>query len=116
MPVSPSPAGYYGRARAGTHTTSAESATDLKPSIVYESEFEDGVVGTLDLTGMTGSLSRGSVRSGTGASLSAEQRTTGSASPSPESILALEREGENRVDILSIGHRPRGSSVGLRRA
>ncbi|KZV67016.1 hypothetical protein PENSPDRAFT_688528 [Peniophora sp. CONT] len=113
MPVSPSPAVYYGRARAGTHTTSAESATDLEPSIVYESEFEDGVVGTLDLTGITGSL-RGSVRSGTGASLSAEQRTTGSASPSPESILALEREGEDSVGLLSAGPSPRGSSVGLR--
>ncbi|VDB96520.1 unnamed protein product, partial [Peniophora sp. CBMAI 1063] len=90
------------------------SATDLEPSIVYESEFEDGVVGTLDLTGMTGSLGRRSVRSGTGVSPSAEERTTGAASPSPESILALEREGEDSVGLLSAGPSPRGSSVGLR--
>ena len=57
MPMSPSPAAYYGCARAGIHTTSAESAMALEPSIVCESELEDSVVGTLDLTGMTGSLS-----------------------------------------------------------
>ena len=93
MPVSPSPAAYYGRARAGTHTTSAESATDHEPSIVYESEFEDGVVGTLDLTGMTGSLSRGSVRSGTGATYRKEERVRGRSRARESQCKVLEADG-----------------------
>ena len=91
------PAAYHGRVRAGTHIASTESVTDPEPRIAYESELEVDIVETPEFNGMADSLSRCSVCGGTGASLSAWQRTTGPASPSPQPMLALERDGEDAM-------------------
>ncbi|KAI0320240.1 hypothetical protein OF83DRAFT_631016 [Amylostereum chailletii] len=99
-PSSPSPAvggpiGFpYGRPRTRTRT-SESVGTDLEPSVLYESEFEDGPVGPLDLSGEEA------------------QSHAGGPSPEPEgSQEALERE--DSVGLLSPQPSPKTSSSGLR--
>ncbi|KAI0033213.1 hypothetical protein K488DRAFT_85134 [Vararia minispora EC-137] len=115
-PTSPTPAAYgQTRVRTGTHTS--ESGTDVERSVLYESELETSVLGPLDLgVGDDDALShRSDTRSHHSDARSHRSHRsgaprTGSASPSPSSLLALEREGEDSVGLLSA----RTSSSGLR--